>query len=257
MAYEVTKQIGGRAYLYRVESVRDPETGRRRNRWTYVGRADRSGAAAPARHRGPDGARGRLLDALERLLAERDFGDVTAGAIASAAGLAHGTFYRHFADKRAALRAALDRSRDRRGPLTAALRADVATEARGARGAARDGRSDPPRAGGESGPVTDVVPARAARPGGKPRAAPAPRRGGRPDRRAPARARGSRPRARHRSGGDGIGRARAARRVLSRGGRRRDAARRPPYRRRPRRHRAGGLRHRGRSELVAPVGATR
>ena len=45
VAYKVTKRIGGRAYLYRVESQRDPETGRRRNRWTYLGRAPGDGSA--------------------------------------------------------------------------------------------------------------------------------------------------------------------------------------------------------------------
>ncbi|HZO93965.1 MAG TPA: helix-turn-helix domain-containing protein [Candidatus Baltobacteraceae bacterium] len=131
MAYEVTKRIGGRAYLYRVESVRDPESGRRRSRWTYLGRAQpadaRRAPAEPPKRRGD--ARGRLLDALERLLAARDFGDVTADAIAAEAGLAHGTFYRHFRDKRAALLAAMERVRERRGPLTEQLRDDVASEA--------------------------------------------------------------------------------------------------------------------------------
>ncbi len=128
MAYEVTKTIAGRSYRYRVESVRDPASGKRRNRWTYLGRlgAERAAAAAPKR-RGD--ARERLLDALERLLAERDFALVTADAIAAAAGLAHGTFYRHFRDKRAALLAALDRLRERRGPALETISDEVASAA--------------------------------------------------------------------------------------------------------------------------------
>jgi AcrR family transcriptional regulator len=130
MAYEVTKRIAGRAYLYRVESIRDPETGRRRNRWTYLGRAQReegSSKAEQPKRRGD--ARERLLDALERLLDRHDFGEVTADAIAVEAGLAHGTFYRHFGDKRAALLAVLQRLRERRGAVTAGLRDDVQSEA--------------------------------------------------------------------------------------------------------------------------------
>jgi AcrR family transcriptional regulator len=112
VAYEVTKTIAGRAYRYQVESVRDPETGKRRNRWTYLGRAA-AGAGPPPPPRQPRGnARERLLDALERLLATRDYEQVTADAIALEAGLAHGTFYRHFRDKRDALRGALLRVRE-------------------------------------------------------------------------------------------------------------------------------------------------
>ncbi|HTW84635.1 MAG TPA: TetR/AcrR family transcriptional regulator [Candidatus Sulfotelmatobacter sp.] len=112
MAYEVTKTIAGRAYRYRVESVRDETSGKRRNRWTYLGRAspDPDGVARPRAPRG--NARERLLDAFERLLADRDYEQVTADAIAAEAGLAHGTFYRHFRDKRDALRGALGRVRE-------------------------------------------------------------------------------------------------------------------------------------------------
>ena len=127
MAYEVTKTIGGRGYRYRVESVRDAETGKRRSRWTYLGRAEAPERAAPASRKPRGEARARLLDALERLVGERDFGALTADAIAAEAGLAHGTFYRHFRDKRAALLAALERVRERRGPALAGLHDDVAS----------------------------------------------------------------------------------------------------------------------------------
>jgi AcrR family transcriptional regulator len=126
MAYEVVKTIAGRSYRYQVESVRDPASGKRRNRWTYLGRVESEQPRTPAPKRRGDG-RERLLDALARLLADRDFAAVTADAIASEAGLAHGTFYRHFKDKRAALLAAMDRIREQRGPIVRALRADVAT----------------------------------------------------------------------------------------------------------------------------------
>jgi AcrR family transcriptional regulator len=126
MAYEVTKQISGRSYRYRVESMLDPQSGKRRNRWTYLGR-DTSASAGTVERKAaaPRGdARRRLLDALEALLAERDYADVTADAIAVRAGLAHGTFYRHFKDKRAALLAALERVSERRRPMFEALIAE-------------------------------------------------------------------------------------------------------------------------------------
>jgi TetR/AcrR family transcriptional regulator, transcriptional repressor for nem operon len=119
MSYEVTKTIRGRAYRYHVESVRDAETGKRRNRWTYIGRVEGVTTTPPERRRKSD-ARERLLSALERILATRDFAGITAGMIASEAGLAHGTFYRHFRDKRDVLLAAFDRVRERRtAPLDA------------------------------------------------------------------------------------------------------------------------------------------
>jgi AcrR family transcriptional regulator len=125
MAYEVIKTIAGRPYRYRVESVRDPQTGKRRNRWTYLGRV--AGEQPPiARPKRRGDARERLLDAFERLLETRDFAAVTADAVATEAGLAHGTFYRHFKDKRAALRAALDRVRERMGFVVELLLDDVA-----------------------------------------------------------------------------------------------------------------------------------
>jgi AcrR family transcriptional regulator len=136
MAYEVTKTIAGRSYRYQVERVRDPDTGKSRSRWTYLGRASSGTTTTAPRRRGTD-ARRRLLDALERLLATHDFASVTASAIVAEAGFAHGTFYRHFRDKRDALRAALERVREARGPAAEHLRADVASagEARAAFGA--------------------------------------------------------------------------------------------------------------------------
>jgi AcrR family transcriptional regulator len=115
---EVVKQVGGRAYRYRVESYRDAESGRARVRWTYLGKVDAADAAAtipPASSRRPDATRRRLLEALAALLERRVYGEVTASLIAAQAGCAHGTFYRHFRDKRAALDALFDDIRARVG----------------------------------------------------------------------------------------------------------------------------------------------
>ncbi len=111
MAYEVIKRVSGRAYRYRVESFRDPETRRVRGRWTYLGRVDPTDAGLPARTAKPS-SRDRLLDAVVRLLAEHDIDALSAGAIAREAGVAYGTFYRYFTDRGHAVREALLR----RGP---------------------------------------------------------------------------------------------------------------------------------------------
>jgi AcrR family transcriptional regulator len=113
MAYEVTKLVNGRPYRYRVHSERDPATGRFRNRWTYLGRADAGALPAPRRPRGSS-AREALLDALERLLDKEDIERVSAGAVSRAAGLAHGTFYRYFPNKYDAFRALSERWRSAR-----------------------------------------------------------------------------------------------------------------------------------------------
>ncbi len=97
MAYEVIKRVGGRAYRYRVESYRDPETRRVRGKWTYLGRVEGEGTLSPERQARPS-SRTRLLNALEALLEMRDLSALTTGIIASHAGLAYGTFYRYFKD---------------------------------------------------------------------------------------------------------------------------------------------------------------
>ncbi len=112
MAYEVIKTIRGRPYRYSVESYRDPETGKVRARWTYVGRGDIHGARSRPPRRSSETTRTRLIDALERLLEREPYAKVTAGAIATEAGLAHGTFYRQFRDKRDALEAGFERVRE-------------------------------------------------------------------------------------------------------------------------------------------------
>ena len=37
MAFETTKRIKGRDYRYRVEAYRDPQMGKRKTRWQYLG----------------------------------------------------------------------------------------------------------------------------------------------------------------------------------------------------------------------------
>jgi AcrR family transcriptional regulator len=112
VAYEVTKRVGRRAYRYRVESYRDPESSKVRSRWTYLGVVAGDGAGvAPAKRPSSEDTRERLILAFEELVADLPYRDITAGAIATKAGLAHGTFYRYFADKRSLLIAAIARVR--------------------------------------------------------------------------------------------------------------------------------------------------
>jgi AcrR family transcriptional regulator len=106
LAYEVIKRVSGRAYRYRVESFRDPETRRVRGRWTYLGRVDPADAGLPERPAKPS-SRDRLLDAVARLLATGDPESLSAGSIAREAGVAYGTFYRYFTDRAHAVREAL------------------------------------------------------------------------------------------------------------------------------------------------------
>jgi AcrR family transcriptional regulator len=97
VAYEVIKRVSGRAYRYRVESYRDPETRRVRGKWTYLGRVEGEGTLSPERKARPS-SRDRLLDAVERLLETNEIATISTGMVASEAGLAYGTFYRHFRD---------------------------------------------------------------------------------------------------------------------------------------------------------------
>ncbi len=107
MAYEVTKHIKGREYRYRVEGVRDPETGRTRTHWHYLGRMDGDEVIAPARAHTSRVTRDEIVAATARLLESRDASRVTVSVIAQQAGVSAGTFYRHFGDRRSALGAAV------------------------------------------------------------------------------------------------------------------------------------------------------
>jgi AcrR family transcriptional regulator len=129
MAYTVSKTINGRVYLYRVERQRDPQSGKSRNRWTYLGRAAGPGASPgqPPARRGA--TRLRLIEATERLLEGGDSVAVTPSAIAAEAGVAHGTFYRHFRDRTAVLEALVAHIRATRGSFEEGLVDDVASAA--------------------------------------------------------------------------------------------------------------------------------
>lgn len=94
MAYEVVKTIRGRQYRYVVESYRDAETGKVRNKWRYLGKADSN--QPPMRRTRGDETRTKLMDAVERLLERDNWSDVTVRSIAAEAGVAEATYYRHF-----------------------------------------------------------------------------------------------------------------------------------------------------------------
>jgi AcrR family transcriptional regulator len=114
VAHEVVKRVGRRAYRYRVESFRDPESNKVRARWTYLGVAEPDASpeksVAPLR-RVPSATRERLLEAFARLAEREAYATITAGAVSREAKLAHGTFYRHFRDKRDLVANALERVR--------------------------------------------------------------------------------------------------------------------------------------------------
>ena len=126
MAYEVIKRVGGRAYRYRVESYRDPETRRVRGKWTYLGRVEGEGTLSPERQARPS-SRTRLLNALEELLGMRDLSALTTGIIANHAGLAYGTFYRYFKDVNHIVREAMLRYSATHDQLRDGLSLDVTT----------------------------------------------------------------------------------------------------------------------------------
>lgn len=96
MAYEVLKTIGGHRYRYRVESYRDPETGKVKSRWTYAGRADDGARVSASRRSSAEETRDRLAAAFLRLVEGTALNEVTPAAIAREAKLSSATFYRHF-----------------------------------------------------------------------------------------------------------------------------------------------------------------
>jgi AcrR family transcriptional regulator len=128
LAYEVIKRVSGRAYRYRVESFRDPETRRVRGRWTYLGRVDPADAGLPDRP-AKLSSRDRLLDAVGRLLETADAEALSAGSIAREAGVAYGTFYRYFTDRAHAVREALLRNGPTLGDVGTVFGPSVGTAA--------------------------------------------------------------------------------------------------------------------------------
>jgi AcrR family transcriptional regulator len=95
MAYEVVKSIRGHRYRYSVESRRDEETGRVRNKWTYLGRADAQDEPQVKRRAATD-SRERIAAAFLHLIERTGWNSLTAAAIAREAGVSDGTFYRYF-----------------------------------------------------------------------------------------------------------------------------------------------------------------
>jgi AcrR family transcriptional regulator len=162
MAYEVVKTIRGRQYRYAVESYRDADTGKVRNKWRYLGKAD-SNQVPVRRTRGPE-TRTKLMDALERLLDRDSWSDVTVRNIAAEAGVAEATYYRHFQSRSELLHACAARVLEMLEERFEALRAIAATrddERKRLRKLVVEAVSDPPGAAvmyalwtaGETGPL--------------------------------------------------------------------------------------------------------
>jgi AcrR family transcriptional regulator len=107
MAYEVTKRIKGRDYRYVVESYRDPQTKRRKTKWTYVGALDGDGVRAPVVRAHKHVTKDDIVAAVAKLLEFRDPEHVTVSVIAREAGISRSTFYRYFPDERRVFNAAL------------------------------------------------------------------------------------------------------------------------------------------------------
>jgi AcrR family transcriptional regulator len=96
MAYEVIKTIGSHRYRYYVESYRDPESGKVKNRWTYAGRVEDDAQSAPSKRSNHDERRLAFARAFLRLVEHNALDEVTPAAIAREAKLSSATFYRHF-----------------------------------------------------------------------------------------------------------------------------------------------------------------
>ena len=107
MSYEVTKQIKGREYRYRVESIHDAHDGKPKQKWTYLGRID-GDRVVTGRKREAGDARERIVAALAALLEKRDLSHLTIDVIARAAHVSRPTFYRCFADRDDAVIATMD-----------------------------------------------------------------------------------------------------------------------------------------------------
>jgi AcrR family transcriptional regulator len=107
VAYEVTKRINGRDYRYVVESYRDPDTSRRKAKWTYVGALDGDGVRAPVARPHKHVTKADVVAAVAKLLQFRDPEHVTVSVIAREAGISRSTFYRYFPDERKAFNSAI------------------------------------------------------------------------------------------------------------------------------------------------------
>lgn len=111
MSYEVVKTVRGRDYRYLVESYRDPQTGKVRNTWRYLGKG--LGEQPPRRHARADAMRANLTQALEALLEHRPWSAITVREVAAQAGVTPATVYRYFSSCDDLLRAAASEANDR------------------------------------------------------------------------------------------------------------------------------------------------
>ena len=112
MAYEVTKRINGHDYRYVVQTYRDPQTKRRRTKWTYVGALNGEAVREPVPHPRKQVTKDDIVAAAAKLLEFRDLEHVTVAVVAREAGISRSTFYRHFPDEREVFTAAMARMRD-------------------------------------------------------------------------------------------------------------------------------------------------
>jgi AcrR family transcriptional regulator len=123
MAYDVTKRIKGRDYIYRVEGYRDPKTGQQKKLWRYVGRLANGEVQPALRTRSERVTREKIIEATARLMEHRDPKHITISVIASQAKISPSTFYRHFPDRDSVVNAAVARITNE--VLEAALQLDI------------------------------------------------------------------------------------------------------------------------------------
>src|ERR1700735_5174725 len=110
MSYEVIKKVGSGAYRYVVESARDPQSGKRTARWTYVGRVESNVGAAPVSRTVT--TRDDLIAAFQALLENRRLKSLTVESVAGRAHVTHATVYRYFKNMQAALVAAITKAQE-------------------------------------------------------------------------------------------------------------------------------------------------
>jgi len=111
MSYEVVKTVRGREYRYLVESYRDAQTGKVRNKWRYLGKG--LGEQPPRRRTRAEAMRANLIRALQALLERRPWSAITMREVAAQAGVAPATVYRYFSSCDDLLRAAAAEANDR------------------------------------------------------------------------------------------------------------------------------------------------
>jgi hypothetical protein len=124
MAYEVTKRINGREFVYRVEGDRDPKTGQRKKLWRYVGPLVNGEVQLALRTRSERVTRDEIIEATARLMEHRDPSHITiSGHRVARKKSTSSTFYRHFPNRDSVVNAAIGRIRDE--IIEAAPRLDI------------------------------------------------------------------------------------------------------------------------------------